>query len=438
VSNITRRAFLNKAAVVSAFSIVPRFVLGGPGYRAPSEKINIAGIGVGGVGKNYLKNVNSENIVALCDVDLEFARPVFETYPDAKVYQDYREMLDREKEIDAVVIGTPDNTHAVIVLDALKKKKHIYCAKPLTRTIEEARKLTIAAKNAGVATQMSTQSDDAEGHRLLAEWIQNGIIGDVHETHIWSNRPIWPQGLDRPEEIPSVPPSLNWGLWIGPSPFRPYHPAYHPFKFRGWYDFGTGALGDMGCHQFNPVVKALKLKHPTSVHASSTKLFEETYPIASMVHYDFPARNGMVPVRLTWYDGNLKPRRPAELEENRDFGMRSGGILLVGSKGKILADSHSRSPRLIPESKMESFQLPPKTVPRSIGHYEEWIAACKGGDPAGVDFKYGGPLTEIVLLGNLAVRTGKKLYWDWKKMKITNDEEANKYISEPYHNAWKL
>jgi predicted dehydrogenase len=374
----------------------------------------------------------------LCDVDLEFAKPVFETYPNAKVYQDYREMLDREKDIDAVVIGTPDNTHAIIAMEALKRKKHVYCAKPLTRTIEEARILTTAAKKAGVATQLSTQSDSAEGHRLLAEWIQDGAIGDVSEVHIWSNRPIWPQGLERPKEIPSVPPTLNWGLWIGPSPFRPYHPVYHPFKFRGWFDFGTGALGDMGCHQFNPVVKALKLGHPVSIHASSTQLFEETYPKASMVHYDFPDREGMGPVQLTWYDGNLKPRRPDELEDNREFGEGSGGILVVGHKGKILADAVSQSPRLIPESKMEAYQQPPKTLPRSIGHYEEWIAACKGGDPAGVDFKYGGPLTEMVLLGNLAVRTGKKLYWDANSKKITNDEEANRLICEPYFNGWQL
>jgi len=347
-------------------------------------------------------------------------------------------MLDAMPEIDGVVIGTPDHTHTVIAMEALRRHKHVYCAKPMTRTIAESRALTAMAKQTGVATQMSIQMNALEDHRLLAEWIEDGAIGDVHEVHIWSNRPIWPQGIERPQEIPSTPPSLDWGLWIGPAPFRPYHPAYHPFKFRGWHDFGTGALGDMGCHQFDPVVKALKLEQPTSIFAGSTQLFEETYPQAAIIHYDFPRRENRRAVKVTWYDGGLKPERPYELEPEREFGEWNGGILWIGDKGKMLSDATGQSPRLLPESRMKSFKRPPKKLPRSIGHYEEWIAACKGGAAAGADFAYGGPLTELVLLGNIAVRLQKRLYWDGTTKEFINDNEANKYLAEPYHNGWSL
>ncbi|RPH99908.1 MAG: gfo/Idh/MocA family oxidoreductase [Calditrichaeota bacterium] len=432
-----RRDFLKSAAVASAAMIVPRHVLG-RGMIPPSSKLNLAGIGVGGVGKSYLENLESEAIIALCDVDLEYAKPVFEKYPQARRFQDFREMLDAMPEIDGVVIGTPDHTHTVIAMEALRRHKHVYCAKPMTRTIAESRALTAMAKQTGVATQMSIQMNALEDHRLLAEWIEDGAIGDVHEVHIWSNRPIWPQGIERPQEIPSTPPSLDWGLWIGPAPFRPYHPAYHPFKFRGWHDFGTGALGDMGCHQFDPVVKALKLEQPTSIFAGSTQLFEETYPQAAIIHYDFPRRENRRAVKVTWYDGGLKPERPYELEPEREFGEWNGGILWIGDKGKMLSDATGQSPRLLPESRMKSFKRPPKKLPRSIGHYEEWIAACKGGAAAGADFAYGGPLTELVLLGNIAVRLQKRLYWDGTTKEFINDNEANKYLAEPYHNGWSL
>jgi len=434
-----RRDFIEKtAAVATTFMIVPRHVLGGKGYTAPSEKLNIGGVGVGGVGKSYLENVASENIIALCDVDDEFAEKTYKIYPPARRYRDYREMLAKETELDAVVIGTPDHTHAIIAMDAMRQGKHIYCAKPLTRTIYESRLLTETARKTKVATQMSIQANAAEDHRLLCEWIADGAIGDVREVHVWSNRPIWPQGLDRPKEIPSVPRSLDWGLWIGPAPYRPYHPAYHPFKFRGWWDFGTGALGDMGCHQFDPIVKALKLGQPTSVHASSTQVYEDTFPAAAIVYYEFPPREGMPAVQVTWYDGGLKPRRPQELEEGRQFGDWNGGILFIGEKGTILSTAVGHGPRIIPETRMKAYKRPHETLPRSIGHYEEWIAACKGGAPAAANFDYGGPLTEMVLLGNIALRADKKLAWDFANMKITNDETANKYINEPYFNGWQI
>ncbi len=446
-----RREFIVKSGFAfTGLTILPSFILGGRNHLSPNNKLNIAGIGVGGMGKHYLNGAATENFPALCDVDevmykriltdenaIKGYKPGFlEKISSARYYRDFREMLDKEKDLDAVMIGTPDHTHTTAALAAIAKGLHVYCAKPLTRTIYESRVLAQAAKKAGVATQMSTQSDAIEEYRLMREWIGDGAIGDVYEVQIWCDRPIWPQGLGRPLENVPVPDTLDWNLFIGPAPFRPYHPAYHPFNFRGWFDFGTGALGDMGCHFFNPVVKALKLGHPTSVEASSSKVFPETFPLASIVHYEFPARGKMPPVRLTWYDGGLKPERPSELESNKEF--PSTGILFKGTEGSILCDSVGENPRLIPESKMNSYKKPVKTEERSIGHYEEWVEACKGGKSAGVEFGYGSMLNEIVLLGNLAIRAGKKLEWDGANMKITNYEDANKLIREPYHNGWEI
>tara|TARA_B100000941_G_scaffold289430_1_gene268641 strand:- start:296427 stop:297305 length:879 start_codon:yes stop_codon:yes gene_type:complete len=290
------------------------------------------------------------------------------------------------------------------------------------------------ARKFNVATQMSTQSDSLEEFRIIREWIWDGAIGDVMEVDIWTDRPIWPQGIERPTDTPPVPDTLDWDLFIGPAPYQPYHPAYHPFRFRGWYDFGTGALGDMGCHFFNPVFKALKLGQPDSIYASSTPLFPATYPNASIVHYSFPARDGFPALKLNWYDGGLKPERPKELESNREI--HPTGILFRGSKGALMCNSTGNDPRLLPESRHRSYKRPPKTEKRSIGHYEEWVEACKGGEPAGVEFEYGSLLTEIVLLGNIAIRTGKKLDWDGNR--FTNNEEANNYLSEPYQNGWEL
>ncbi len=447
----SRREFITKSGIaVSGITILPSFILGGINHPSPNSKLNIAGIGVGGMGRNYLNGAATENFVALCDVDEAMYKNMLtnekiingyksgflEKIRAARFYRDFREMLDKENSIDAVMIGTPDHTHTTAALAAIARGLHVYCAKPLTRTIHESRVLAAAAKKAGIATQMSTQSDALEDLRLLREWIWSGAIGDVYEVQIWCDRPIWPQGLERPKEVVPVPNTLDWDLFIGPAPYRPYHPAYHPFNFRGWFDFGTGALGDMGCHFFNPVFKALKLGHPLTIEASSTKLFPETFPIGSIVHYEFPARGTMPPVKLTWYDGGLKPERPSELESHKDF--PSTGILFRGTEGALLCDQTGYKPRLIPESKMISAGKPPVTEERSIGHYEEWVAACKGGKPAGVEFGYGSLLTEIVLLGNIAIRRGKKLEWDGLKGKFTNDEAANNQIREPYHNGWEI
>ena len=435
-----RRTFLRSSALtIPAFSIFPRHVLGGRGYTAPSDMLNIASVGAGGVCKHYIENCDSENIVALCDVDDERAAETYALYPDARRYKDFRIMFEKEeKNIDAVIVGTPDHMHTLPAIMAMRMKKHLYCAKPLTRTIYESRLLLKVAKETGVATQMSTQQNASDDHRLLCEMIWSGVIGNVYEAHTWSNRPIWPQGMERPGEAEPIPSTLDWDMWLGPAPKRPYHSAYVPFKWRGWYDFGTGALGDMGCHQFDPIVKALKLNQPTRVQASSSKVFEETFPVASMVHYDFDAREGMPPVKVIWYDGGLKPRKPDELDEDIEFGDWNGGLLLIGDKGKILCDAVGNKPMLLPKKRNEEYVLPEKTLPRSVGHYKEWIEAAKGGDPAGAKFEYGCPVTELVLLGNIAIRTQETLEWDYDNIQITNSSSANDLIREEYHNGWSL
>jgi len=437
-AKVTRRGFMRTAAAVAGLTIVRRDVLGGPRHVPPSEKLNIAGVGIGGRGAGDLHELESENIVALCDVDQKYAAKVFKKYPNAKKHRDFRRMLDSQKNIDAVVIATPDHTHAVIATAAIKMGKHVYCEKPLAHSILEVRKLTEAAREAGVATQLGNQGQASEGARLVCEFIWDGAIGPVREIHSWCNRPISPRGIDRPKETPPVPKTLDWDLWLGPAPRRPYHSCYHPFTWRGWWDFGTGVLGDIGCHQFAPIFRALKLGYPTSVEACSSGVNSETAPLASIVRYEFPGRGDMPPLKLTWYDGGLMPARPAELEEGLRFG-NADDNLFIGDKGKMLGH------RLIPETKSKEYGRPPRVLPRSPGHHKEWINACKGGDPAGSNFDVSGPLTEVVLLGNVALRMGKqlyekglKLYYDGPKMKVTNLPEANQYIHHAYREGWSL
>ncbi len=438
-TGLSRRSFMSSAAAVAAFTIVPRYVLGGASGTGPSEKLNIAGIGVGGRGAGDIGEVSSENIVALCDVDFRHAAGTFEKYPKARQYRDFRKMLDKEnKNIDAVVVATPDHTHAVASMMAIKMGKHVYCEKPLAHDIYEVRKLTEAAREHKVATQLGNQGQASEATRLVCEFIWDGAIGPVREVHSWCNRPISPRGLDRPKDTPPVPEGLSWDLWLGTAPERPYHPCYLPFNWRGWWDFGTGVLGDIGCHQFAPIFRALKLGYPTSVEACTSGFNSETAPLASLVRYEFPARGDMPPVKLTWYDGGLMPPRPAELEDGRRFGSADDN-LYVGDKDKML--SH----RLIPEAKMKEYKQPPKTLPRSPGHHKEWIRACKGGPPAGSNFEASGPMAEVVLLGNIAVRMsqqlyekGLKLYYDGPNMRITNIPEANNYIRREYRKGWTL
>jgi predicted dehydrogenase len=443
--HINRRRFLATTAA-AAFTVVPRHVLGGAGHTAPSAKLNIAGIGVGGMGKSNLSQLETENIVALCDVDHAYAAGTFKKYPQAKVYSDYREMLDKETSIDAVMIATPDHTHAVISMEAMRRGKHVYCQKPLTHDVYEARMLAKAARETGVTTQMGIQGHSMEGGRLICEWIADGALGAVREVDAWCSLSYYPFGHAywsskwnrRPQDTPPVPATLNWDLWLGPAPQRPYHPAYHPAVWRCWWDFGCGMMGDRGAHTLDPVVWALKLGHPTSIEATSLDLNPDIHPLAAIVTYQFPARGDQPPVKLTWYEG-LRAPRPLELEDGRRMGHAEGGSLFKGAKGKLVAGVYGEDPRLIPESRMKEYKLPPKTIPRVEGsHEQDWVRACKAGRQAGADFEYSGLLTEICLLGNIAKRMDARIEWDGPNLRVTNLPEANQYVRTTYREGWTL
>lgn len=455
-ASLTRRHFLTNAAAGAAmFHFIPRAVLGENGKPSANNKLNIAGIGVGGMGFEDLKAVaDTENIVALCDVDWEYAARAFEAYPNAKRFKDYRKMLDEmDKQIDAVIIATPDHTHAVIAMECMRRGKHIYVQKPLTRAISEARILTEAAKKYKVVTQMGHQGHSGDGTRQICEWIWDGAIGPVREVHAWTNRPIWPTGMLPPDDKPPVPDSLDWDLWIGPAPMRPYHPTYHPGKWRAWIDFGTGALGDMGCHILDPVFWALKLKYPVSAEGSyatntidvNKKLgkklgMEQTYPVGSIIHLEYPARDEMPPVVIHWYDGGLLPQRPEELEDGRRMGDINGGVIFVGDKGKLMCGCYGLRPELIPMSRMREYQKPAPTLPRiETSHEMNWVEACKGLTEPTAPFEYSGPFTEMVLMGNLCLfRPGEKILWDGDNMKCVNIPEVNAYVNPPYREGWTL
>lgn len=449
----SRRKFLGASATAAAgLMVVPRHVVGATQKKkAPSDTLNIACVGVGGMGFSDTRGVRSQNIVALCDVDDEMVVNLIRSerldpnekamYEKAAKYRDFRRMLEKEKGIDALTVTTPDHNHAVIAMAAIKLGKHVYVQKPLTHTIKEARLLAKAAREANVVTQMGNQGHAGEGARLICEWIWAGAIGDVSEVHCWTNRPIWPQGIDAPAEIPSVPSTLDWDVWLGPAPFRPYHPAYHPFKWRGLWDFGTGALGDMGAHIMDQPFWALKLKAPVSVQASSTPFTKDYCPWAEAVTYEFAAREGMGPLTLTWWDGGLMPPRPPELEPGRMMGDDGGGVLFRGDKGLIMCGTYGDNPRLVPETRMQEFARPEKTIPRSPGIREEWIEAIKKGAKSTTDFSYSGPLTETMLLANVAVRVkdkNTKLLWDYEKMEFTNLPAANEFLHFEYRPGWSL
>jgi predicted dehydrogenase len=436
---ISRREFMGGAAAAAmAFTIVPSHVLAQP----PSNKLNIAGVGIGGMGGSNVRACRDENIVALCDVDEKYAGKVFKAYPKAKVWFDFREMLDKQKDIEAVIVATPDHLHAVVSMEAMKRGKHVYCQKPLTRLVAEARALTEAARKYKVATQMGNQGHSGDGVRNICEWIWDGAIGEIREVHAWTNRPVWPQGIDRPKDNPPVPETMHWDLWIGPAPTRPYNPCYAPFAWRGWWDFGGGALADMACHVLDPVFWALKLKYPLSVQASCTSVNNETFPLASIVHYEFPAREGMPPVKVHWYDGGLKPEKPEALGDMQ-IGQAASNVLFMGSKGVLRCGEYGDDPHLFPLSLMREYKRPPKTLERipNQAHEQNWIRACKGGEAACSNFDYSGPLTEMVTMGNLAIRpenVGKKLEWDGENMRVTNEEKANDYVHPHYREGWSL
>ncbi len=451
---LSRRAFL-AAATTTALSSgcatrvnTARVV---PGKVSPNGKLNIAAVGIGGMGRANIDACAEENITALCDVDQVYGGKTFEAYPKAARHCDFRKMLEAEdKNIDAVIIATPDHTHAVVTLAAISAGKHVYCQKPLTHSVFEARKVTEVARASGVQTQMGNQGHSSDSIRRLCEWVEDGAIGKIREVHAWSDRPVggdpWSTFpvMARPADTPPVPDTLDWDLWLGPAPFRPYHPAYHPMAWRGWWDFGTGPLGDMGCHILDPSFWALKLGHPLSVQATTTHwekgVSGETYPRATIVRYEFPERGKMPGLTLTWYDGRLLPPVPRDFAPNQRFD--GNGALLVGEKGTILHGSHGAGGlRLLPESLAKDYKKPPKTLPRVAGesHERDWVRACKDGNPASSNFNYGGALTEMVLLGVLAMRVkDRKLLWDGANMRCTNDDEANRLLNPPRREGWAL
>lgn len=500
-TQVPRRDFIKSAAIAAAgVTIVPRHVLG-KGFTPPSDLLNIAGVGVGGMGRNNMINVASQNIVALCDVDWTYAAKGFnqistgleqatkrldmaktpeqrkrmeesianskrmaEKFPSIKRYTDYRQMLEQQKDIDAVIIATPDHLHATIAAAAMKAGKHVYVQKPLTWSVAEARELSALAKaNPKLATQMGNQGHSTDDARLINEYIQSGAIGDVPEVHVWTNRPLvyWPQGIPRPEAKPAPDPTkwgmnqvmdrlatamagnypkpqgLEWDLFLGPGPVIDYHPVYHPFNWRGWTDWGCGAIGDMGAHLIDHPFWALDLGFPTAVETVSTPFNKASYPMATITHYEFAARGSQPAVRLTWYDGALLPAKPDELgDEPVDKG---GGVLYVGSKGKLIHETYGANPRLLPKSLAESTPVPAEKYERvKTSHEMNWVGAAKGEVKASSPFEYAARLTETMLLGVVSLRAGGKIYYDGENMRVTNNADANQYLKREFRTGWSL
>ncbi len=435
---MNRRSFLKTASLASAAISLPNILRSqGADGQSPNNKLNIACCGVGGRGHDAVDGLKGENLVAFCDVDDERAAKAYSEFPDVPHFRDYRVMLDKlGNKIDAVTVSTPDHMHFPIAMAAIALGKHVFVEKPLTHTVSEARRLAQAAREKKVATQMGNQGHAGEGARILKEWVDAGVLGEVREVHSWTDRPIWPQGvkpLDHSKMMPVVQPTLDWDLWLGVAQAREYDPAYLPFTWRGFWDFGCGALGDMACHVMDGAYWSLGLTAPTSVEAVSANQTEISAPTASVIRYKFPARGALPPVDWTWYDGGMMPPLPPELEEARK--LQSNGTLLIGSKAAVVADTYYGSIRIIPEAKMKEAagSLPPKTIPRvGMTHFLEWVRACKGGVPAGSNFDYSSRLTESVLLGNVALRTRRRIEWDAENMKVTNLPSANDFITTQY------
>jgi predicted dehydrogenase len=459
-----RRHFIKNASLAAAgLYIIPRHVLG-RGFVAPSDKITVAGIGVGGQGDTDLRGIaksEKAQIGFLCDVDDRRAANSVKRFPQAKYYRDFREMLDKEhKNIDAVTVSTPDNTHAVAAIAAMQLGKHVYVQKPMAHDVYEARMLTQAAKKYRVVTQMGNQGGSGDGVRTMKEMYNAGLIGDVTRILAWTNRPIWPQGLSSPTGKFDVPKEVDWDLWLGPASATEYNPDYLPFNWRGFTSFGTGALGDMACHIWDPAFRILPIDYPTEVECSmagkwTTSMKEivtpESFPTSSIIHFKFPGKSGKSEVKLTWMDGGLLPERPEELGANETMGDWNGGIIFEGSKGKLMADCYGANPRLLPLSKMKDFQLQKTLLRVPEGHYVQWVNGCIAGfgkTELSSSFDYAGPFTESVLLGALAIRSyqmktadgkmpgRKKLSWDAKNMKVTNLDEANQFVKREYRNGW--
>lgn len=471
-TNGSRRDFLKTAAVASAgFMIVPRHVIGGKGYIPPSDKLNIATIGAGGKGESDLENFTKNgtvNVVALCDVDDKRSAETRKTYPQAKYYHDFRKMLEAEKNnIDACSISTPDNVHAVATLAAMQLGKHVYTQKPLTHDIWESRQLTKAAKRYKVVTQMGNQGGSGDGVRQAHEICNAGMIGDVHTVHAWTNRPVWAQGFPLPEGKFDIPKTLDWDLWLGPSQYYEYKPVYVPWSWRAWYAFGTGALGDMACHILDPAFRILPIDYPSEFECSIPKnwspdgeeiKYKDGFNPSSIIHLKYPRTDGKGEIKLSWYDGGALPPLPDELLPDEPFGDRDGGILFIGTKGKLVMGCYGRNPQLLPTKLMNEVTMPKQTIPRvPEGHYLQWVNACiagYGNKQTSSPFEYAGPFAESVLIGNLALRSSNlkeidneervdtyklhKLLWDAKQVKVTNYDAANQFVKRTYRDGWSL
>ncbi|RYY30364.1 MAG: Gfo/Idh/MocA family oxidoreductase [Sphingobacteriaceae bacterium] len=461
----SRRGFIKSSAIAAAaFTIVPRFVLGGKGFIAPSDKLIIAGVGAGGKGEsdiaNFYKSGKAE-IGFLCDVDDRRAAKSRASFPKAKYYKDWREMMDKEaKNFDAVSVSTPDHNHAIITLAAMQRNKHVYVQKPLTHDIYEARMLTEAAKKYKVVTQMGNQGASNDGTRLLTEWYDNGLIGDVHTVYCWTNRPVWPQGIQWPSTKSEIPKELDWNLWLGTAPQKDYVDKLIPFNWRGWWDYGTGALGDMGCHLVEAPFRVLDLQYAKDVQASvgsvyvdefKRGVFPDSCPPSSHITLTFPkTKKTKGDITVHWMDGGIQPERPAELGANEKFGDDGNGTLFIGTKGKMMASTYSEDPLLLPTSRTKEV-----TVKQSIervpgqanGHYAQWVEACLAGygkKHVSSPFETAGPLTEALLMANLAVRGNElkgghiKMLWDNQNMRITNFDAVNQYVKRNYRQGWSL
>ena len=468
--NRSRREFLKKAAIAAAaFSIVPRFVLGGKNFIPPSDTLYVASVGIGGKGEWDVKGIGgctNAKIAALCDVDDRMTLKSRGSFPNAPYYKDFRQLLDKEKGVDAVSISTPDHTHAVVAMAAIKSGKHVYVQKPLTHDIYEARMLAEAAKKYQVVTQMGNQFASADYVRITKEWVDAGLIGDVTRVYAWTNRPVWPQGIPTPTGKFDIPKELDWDQWLGPTKFIDFNPAYLPFNWRGWWQFGTGALGDMGCHILDAAFRILPIDFPTEVECSTTTMWEgffkeanyaDSCPASSIIHLKFPRKDGKGVIKVTWMDGGLLPDRPEELLPGEPMGDGNGGYIFEGTKGKIVGN-YAIPPTLLPTARMKEVTLPPATLPRiqsqQDGHYQQWVTACLSGygkSTVSSPFEYAGPFTEAVLMGNLAIRSygirgsggkgypgRKKLLWDAKNMKITNFDEANAFVKSEYRSPYAL
>ncbi|MHC4552151.1 MAG: Gfo/Idh/MocA family protein [Planctomycetota bacterium] len=459
---LSRRQFVKgSAAAAAAFTIVPRHVLGGPDHVPPSEKLNIAIVGCGGQGRTNVRQLlqfDDVQIVTVADprdqadyspyyygglagrlpVKNEIETHYQQTNPKFKCsdYVDFRDMFDKEKNIDAVLCATPDHWHALIAMAAMKRGKHIYCEKPLSHNIREARQLAKTAKESKVATQMGNQGRSSHGHPIMCEWLRDGAIGTVSEVRAWSAVGSWINHKGRPQQTMPVPEGFDWKLWLGPRPFRPYHSEYAPYNWRAWWSFGSGCVGDMSIHHFDSAWSALQLGHPAWVEGKSEWVDSEVSGSNNEVTWMFEKTDKRPAVKFVWRDGSKTFDRPQVLEEGRS--MHEDGVLVIGDKGKILGGGWSASPRIIPEVKMKAYKRPPKTLPRSKGHHRNWVDACKNGTQAVSNFEYGARLTEFVLLGNIAIRTGKRIKWDGEKMTVKGQPHLDALIGQEYPKEWDL